>query len=101
MIRGVEEPLTNLEKVSAEARAKSNLPVYQSLDLFIPKERPRIQQDGRIHYTITIVKRNKRKFTYTVDCHSSNRRIYHGIYQLIAIPEKLVLKMAKDIPKST
>lgn len=97
LLRGVGEPLTDGEKVARDAMGKL-IPVYLSLDLFIPKERPRIEVNRGIHYTVRTENIAKKKFTYVLDCHTSNSRLYYAVYRLRATQEKLVLEMARDIP---
>ncbi len=98
LLRGVGEPVTDVEKVARNAMGKL-IPVYTSLDLFIPNERPRIEVKGGIHYTVRIENIAKKKFTYTLDCHTEKGRLCHAVYRLRATKERFVLEMAKDIPK--
>jgi hypothetical protein len=95
LLRSAREPFTNGEREAKDLIGKL-IPVYQSLELYIPRKRPRVE--GSLHYTAQTEKISKNKFAFRLDCHALHGRLYQESYKIRATHEKLALRMAKNLP---
>jgi len=74
-------------------------PFYHTLEIKIPSPFPTIHPQGTLDYRIHFerVKKNKAYFAY-VQCEQEGNVIYNSQYNLVAIPDIIILRMAKEIP---
>jgi len=72
-------------------------PFYQTLEIFLPPNpiplKPQMPIDYKIHIEREVV---GKVYIAHVKCEQQGALLYHSVYRLMAIPDRLILRMAKD-----
>ncbi len=99
----INDPKTEVEEeiyrlIRPELNPARTAPFYQSLNICFPKEKQEIEGNGTIDYTIYYIREKAhRSYIANVHCSQNGKTIYYSSYKMIAIPERLILRMFKDL----
>ncbi|MCB9000841.1 MAG: hypothetical protein H6537_02570 [Bacteroidales bacterium] len=103
LLKSIHEPLTDIEReinnlIDKTANPGAASPFYQSLEILRSDQSITLPNEGEIDYNIQF-EREKYNRTYVanVDCEFDSKTLFQSKYRLIAIPEKLMLRMVKDL----
>lgn len=106
LARTINEPITESEKeinrlLDKAVNPDRVSPFYQSLDIYLPEKPETLTTRGEINYRVHFVREKlNRVYIAHVQCEQEGRVIYRSEYKLIAIPDRLILRMAKDLAVS-
>ncbi|MEW5845692.1 MAG: hypothetical protein AB1777_05420 [Bacteroidota bacterium] len=105
LFKAIREPFTEVEKeINALLDKTINpdqvSPFYQTLEIFRVTPYRELKPEGTINYNIRFEREkiNKTYVAYVV-CSHNNQIFYNSIYKLVAIPDKLIMRMVKDRDK--
>jgi hypothetical protein len=99
LINSIHSPVTEIEKEIDEVinRDKMVSPFYQSLEIHIPNPFPVFTPGPAIDYFIHYEREIAFKlYTAHVRCEIEGNVIFHSLYKMGGIPDKVILRMAKD-----
>ena len=72
-------------------------PFYHSLEIYIPKPFPVFTPGDAIDYHIHFEREKAmRLYSAYVRCESNGKVIFRSKYRLMGIPDRIILRMAKD-----
>lgn len=103
LTRTINEPITEPEREINRLLDRAEnpdrvSPFYQSLDIYLPEKPEILKPQGEINYRVHFVREKfNRVYIAHVQCEQEGRVIYRSEYKLIAIPDRLILRMAKDL----
>lgn len=98
----IEEPQTEVEHeinllLDKTQNPDQVAPFYQKLDIYLNKNHMPLIPEGQIEYLIHFERETKNKaYIAHVRCEQEGNIIYHSKYRLIAIPDRLIMRLAKD-----
>lgn len=73
-------------------------PFYQSLEIEIGKEKLLTNLSGEMHYYIDFEREQPNKsYWANLICENQNHHIFSARYQMVAIPDRLIMRMAKSL----
>jgi hypothetical protein len=73
-------------------------PFYQSLEIFIPQSPKILYPKGNIDYQVHLIRKKKhRLYAAHLRCMQSEKLVFQAKYDLIAIPDRLIMRMIKDL----
>lgn len=73
-------------------------PVYQMLEIFLPPDPNPLKPNHPIDYLIHFEREvTGRVYQAKVRCEQHGSLLYHSEYRLIAVPDKIILRMAKNL----
>ncbi|PLW79325.1 hypothetical protein C0585_08320 [Candidatus Woesearchaeota archaeon] len=75
----------------------NKLPAYQSISINLPKVFPDIHLGKQLNYYMSVSSEDEKHFQFDIQCIQGLKEIYNGRYELLAVPEKLVMRMARDL----
>lgn len=92
------ETETEINKlIDTSVNPARSAPFYQTLDIHLPEKGVSIDS-GQIDYAISYIREKKnRSYLAHAHCSQNGQTIYHSVYRMIAIPERLILRMFKDL----
>ena len=106
LIRAILEPVSEVEKeihrlLDKTINPDQVSPFYQSLRIWLLHPMAVLLDNEPLNYHIQFQTEKPRKmYSALVDCYQKNTRLYFSRYQLIAIPDRLIIRMAKDLDGS-
>ncbi len=75
-------------------------PFYQSLEISLPRPIPPLVSEGELLYRTHFVREKFRKiYLAFLQCEQGGEVLFRSRYRLMAIPDAVILRMAKDIPR--
>ncbi len=98
----IGDPYTETEAeintlIDTSVNPARSAPFYQTLDIHLPEKGVSIDS-GQIDYAISYIREKKnRSYLAQAHCSQNGQTIYHSVYRMIAIPERLILRMFKDL----
>lgn len=105
LFKAIREPITDVETEINRLLNKALNPVqvspfYQTLEIFRLNPHAELNPAGTIEYNIKF-DREKANKTYIaqVTCMHNKQCFYQSVYKLVAIPDKLIMRMVKDRDK--
>jgi len=103
LLKAIREPLTEVEReinrlLNKSINPEQVSPFYQTLEVFRITPHAELNPQGSIDYNVRF-EREKLNKTYTahVVCQQNGKVFYHSIYKLVAIPDKLIMRMVKGL----
>jgi len=75
----------------------NKLPAYQSISINLPKVFPDIHLGKQLDYYMSVTSEDEKHFQYDIQCIQGLKEIYNGRYELLAVPEKLIMRMARNL----
>ncbi len=102
LFSAIRNPITEIEKeinlLLDKSRNPAQLsPFYQSLEIFIPPNPKILFPKGKIEYHVHLIRKNKhRLYVAHLRCMQSEDLIFQAKYDLISIPDRLIMRMIKD-----
>jgi hypothetical protein len=103
LFKAIAEPLDEVENEINRLLDKSKnpdqvSPFYQWLKIEIPEQRNCLNHGKPIEYHISFDREvANRAYIANVECRQDDRLFYHSKYKLIAIPDRLIMRMAKNL----
>ncbi|MFP4403483.1 MAG: hypothetical protein ACLFPJ_03980 [Candidatus Woesearchaeota archaeon] len=82
--------------VSLIFEKKDVLPVYNSFDINL-ENGFFLKINNNLDYIVNFEKVSKRNVNARVDCYSENNKIFSAKYDIFAVPEKIILRMVKNL----
>lgn len=105
LFKAIREPITDVETeinrlLDKTINRDQVSPFYQTLEIFRVNQHAELNPGGTIEYNIRF-DREKANKTYIaqVTCMHNNLCFYQSVYKLVAIPDKLIMRMVKDNKK--
>jgi len=105
LFKAIREPITEVETeinrlLNKAINPDQVSPFYQTLEIFRVNPHAELKPEGIIEYKIRF-DREKANKTYVaqVACVHNNQCFYQSVYRLVAIPDKLIMRMVKDRDK--
>ncbi|MEY1638315.1 hypothetical protein [Tenuifilum osseticum] len=102
LFKAIREPITEVETeinrlLNKTINPDQVSPFYQTLEIFRVNQHAELNSEGTIEYNIRF-DREKANKTYIaqVTCMHNNQCFYQSVYRLVAIPDKLIMRMVKD-----
>jgi len=103
LLKAIREPLTEVEReinklLNKTINPEQVSPFYQTLEVFRTIPHTELNPQGSIDYNVRF-EREKLNKTYTahVVCQQNGKVFYHSIYKMVAIPDKLIMRMVKGL----
>ncbi len=103
LFSAIRNPITETEKeinlLLDKSRNPAQLsPFYQSLEIFIPQSPKILYPKGNIDYQVHLIRKKKhRLYAAHLRCMQSEKLVFQAKYDLIAIPDRLIMRMIKDL----
>ena len=100
LLKSIDEPETEVEQeIDRLINGKSQIsPFYQSLEIYIPSPFPVFTPGSAMDYYIHFEREKAmRLYSAYVRCESDGMVIFRSKYTLMGIPDRIILRMAKDI----
>ncbi|HSV87060.1 MAG TPA: hypothetical protein VLH61_00300 [Bacteroidales bacterium] len=103
LFKSISNPVTEVEKEINNFLDKSKnpdqvSPFYQSLEIFLPPDPNPLKSNRTIDYFIQFEREVAgRVYLAKVRCEQEGSVLYHSEYRLVAIPDKIILRMAKSL----
>jgi len=73
-------------------------PFYQTLDVYLNPEQPTAGEISHLNYRVLFERMVRNKaYTAYITCTRQAGRIFRARYKLIAIPDRLIMRLAKDL----
>ncbi len=102
LLRAIQNPVTDTETQIHRLLDKSLnpdqvSPFYQSLKIFLPQPLHYPNRHQPLDYLIDfITERQDKVYTAHVSCSQGGQSVFYSLYRLIAIPDRLIMRMAGD-----
>lgn len=103
LFQAIQNPLTEVEReinvlIDKTLNPDKVAPFYQSLEIFLENGIQPIQPSGQLEYKIDFEREKKNK-TYIahVLCQQNGQKIYQSDYKMISVPERLIMRMVRDV----
>jgi hypothetical protein len=103
LFKCIDNPVTEVEReinilLDKTKNPSQVSPFYQSLEIFLPNNPIPLVPSGKIDYLIHYEREKKdRVYVAYVRCEQDGQVLYHSEYKLVAIPDRLILRMARDM----
>ena len=103
LLLAVDEPVTEIEReihhyLDKSVNPDQLSPFYQYLKIYIPDEASKPLPDQDLTYLIHLTRvKEGRTYDARVTCSQGGKLIYYSEYQLIAIPDRLIMRMASAL----
>ena len=100
LLKSIDEPETEVEQeIDRLINGKSQIsPFYQSLEIYIPSPFPVYTPGRTLDYFIHFEReKTMRLYSAYVRCESDGTVIFRSKYKLMGIPDRIILRMAKDM----
>lgn len=102
LFKAIREPLTEVEReiyrlLDKTINPDQVSPFYQNLEINQINNNILLSDKGEINYNINFTReKENRVYLAQVSCYSENQLLYQSIYRLIAIPDKIIMRMVKE-----
>jgi len=102
LLQAIQSPLTDIETEIHQLLDKSVnpdqvSPFYQSLQIFLPNTVYYPNWHQPLDYLIDFITERRNKiYTAHVTCRQGGQSVFYSLYKLIAIPDRLIMRMAGD-----
>jgi hypothetical protein len=103
LLKSIDNPQTEVEQeIDRLINRNSKIsPFYQSLEIHIPSPFPSFIPGIALDYYIHFEREKEMKlYSAYVRCDSEGTTIFNSQYKLVGIPDRIILRMAKDIHQS-
>jgi hypothetical protein len=103
LFKSIREPITDVEVeinqlLDKNLNPKQVSPFYQDLEIYRPGGFEGLNSDGELQYNVNFQREVKnRLYSAKVACIHNGSVLYYSIYKLVAIPDKLILRMVKNL----
>ncbi|HPW27072.1 MAG TPA: hypothetical protein PLY31_08045 [Tenuifilaceae bacterium] len=103
LISTIRKPVTDVDKEIAMLFNKSVYPegispLYQSLEIFRLENSTILEPEGQVDYWVQLEKEKAGKFyAANVSCGQSGKVMYNSRYRLVAVPNKVMLRMVREL----
>lgn len=105
LFKAIREPLTEVETeinrlLNKSINPEQVSPFYQTLEIFRENPHAELKPEGTIEYNIRFNREKANKiYLAQVKCMHNNMCFYQSEYRLVAIPDRLIMRMVKDNKK--
>jgi hypothetical protein len=99
LYRGIESPLTGVEEEIDQLinRGSRVSPFYHTLNIQVPPVFPDVKPGIPLDYLVHFeCEKKNRAYLAWVKCTQRGELIYHSCYNLVGIPDTIILRMAKE-----
>lgn len=103
LFKSIREPLTEVEEeinrlLDKTVNPDQVSPFYQTLEIYRTRFDSELSNEGTIDYNIRFEREKQNKvYVAHVVCSQNTKVLYHSIYKLVAIPDKLIMRMVKGV----
>lgn len=103
LISTIRKPVTDVDKEIATLFNRSvypegTSPLYQSLEIFRLENSTILEPEGQVDYWVQFEKEKAgRIYTANVSCGQSGKLMYHSHYRLVAVPNRVMLRMVREL----
>lgn len=103
LLLSIDEPVTSVEReinyyLDKRLNPDQLSPFYQYLKIYLPENGATPQPDVNLQYLIHFTRvKEGRTYDARVICSQGGNVIYYSDYQLIAIPDRLIMRMASAV----
>lgn len=99
LFRSIREANTEVEH-EIDRLINGNLrisPFYHTLEITLPSQFPSLAGQGTLDYLIHFTREKLNKaYVACLECQQEQRIIFQSVYKLVAIPDSVILRMAKE-----
>ncbi|HAJ98518.1 MAG TPA: hypothetical protein DCM62_00685 [Bacteroidales bacterium] len=102
LFKRIAHPITEIDKeihnfLDKKTNQSQISPFYQSLEIFLPPNPIPLKSQSNIDYRINFERVLEGKvYIAHVRCEQQGNLLYHSEYRLMAIPDRVIMRMAKD-----
>lgn len=103
LFKSIREPLTVVEEeinrlLDKTINPEQVSPFYQTLEIYKTRFDSELSSEGIIDYNIRFEPEKQNKvYVAHVVCSQNGKVLYHSTYKLVAIPDKLIMRMVKGV----
>jgi hypothetical protein len=100
LLKSIDQPESDVEReIDRLINGRSQVsPFYQSLEIYIPEPFPVFSMGPVLDYHIHFEREKAmRLYSAYVRCESNGKMVFRSKYLLMGIPDRIIIRMAKDI----